>query len=58
MPKRKRNRAADRERIAELQRLVLALADKLATVANHLAVLSERKECRNQRTGEHNGHPH
>jgi hypothetical protein len=36
-------------RVKELERLVLALADKLATVAEHLALLAERKERRRER---------
>lgn len=41
-------------RIAELERLVLALADKLATVAEHLSRLAERREFRPQ-SGEPSG---
>jgi hypothetical protein len=35
-----------RERVAELERLVLALAEKLATVAEHLGRLAERRDAR------------
>jgi len=35
-----------RERAAELEALVMALAEKLATVAEHLGRLSERKDVR------------
>ncbi len=34
------------DRIEELQRLVLSLADKLATVAEHLSRLAERPDRR------------
>lgn len=34
------------EQIARLERLVMALAEKLATVAEHLARLAERKDRR------------
>lgn len=35
-----------RARVAELERLVMALAEKLATCAEHLGRLSERKDVR------------
>jgi endonuclease/exonuclease/phosphatase family metal-dependent hydrolase len=37
-----------RERVAALERLVLALADKLAVVAEHLGRLAERKDVRGE----------
>lgn len=37
---------SDAERIAELQRLILAMAEKIATMAFHLGRLSERKDMR------------
>jgi hypothetical protein len=38
--------AAARERIETLERLVLALAEKLTTVAEHLGCLAERSDAR------------
>lgn len=35
------------ERVQELERLVMAMGDKLLIVAEHLGRLAERKECRN-----------
>ena len=35
-----------RERVAMLEKLVLSLAEKLATCAEHLGRLSERKDVR------------
>jgi hypothetical protein len=35
-----------RARVAELERLVLSLSEKLATVAEHLGRIAERKELR------------
>ncbi len=37
---------SDAERIAQLERLVMALGDKLLIVAEHLGRLAERKEVR------------